>query len=186
VETIVNIPRFIKNNPRKNLPNYTSRKLGESNFLLSFARHFLSENNKSRPANVLAFREIPANGYGIVDFLVMSFKKQKQTNKIYYRPHTIYSFEIKLKDWRKALSQAYRYKYFSHYSIVVLPDKRINSSTIPIDTFKSLNIGLWGYDKENKTIIKYFTPKKSKPLHSIASEKITNQIMKKFKSQPIF
>lgn len=36
--------------------------------------------------------------------------------------YELISFEAKLRNWRKALSQAYRATSFSHYSYVVLPE----------------------------------------------------------------
>jgi len=38
----------------------------------------------------------------------------------------VISFEAKLRNWKKALSQAYRYKRFSNYSFVLLDEKYIN------------------------------------------------------------
>lgn len=82
------------------------------------------------------------------------------------RPITrsIISIECKLKNWRRALSQAIRYQDYSHQSWVVLDYGWCSNITKNIDEFKKHNIGLALIDPSNKISILY-RPKKSKPKH---------------------
>ncbi|WP_029913808.1 hypothetical protein [Pelobacter seleniigenes] len=54
----------------------------------------------------------------------------------------IISIEGKLKNWRRAVFQAQRYKRFSNLSFVLLEGKYSNPAIENIDLFKSANVGL--------------------------------------------
>ena len=66
----------------------------------------------------------PHNRYSISHFATEFYYKSGrvdiigQSGKGY-----LYSFEAKLRDWKKALDQAYRYTSFSHFSYILLPKK---------------------------------------------------------------
>ena len=73
------------------------------------------------------------------------------------------AFEAKLRNWKKALLQAYRYKWFAEYSYVILDDAHSNPAIQNIDSFEKMNVGLLtittdGIIKEN------FHPKRQKPI----------------------
>lgn len=70
----------------------------------------------------------------------------------------VISFEAKLRNWKKALTQAYRYKRFSNYSFVLLDEKYINPALKNISLFKKYNIGL--ISMKGNTYITYHTPNK--------------------------
>ncbi len=78
------------------------------------------------------FSEV-AFGFGIPDFVVI-----RQQNDI----SSIIAFELKIDKWKKALTQAYRYKTFANAVFVVLDDARIKSAIKHIDEFKHFNVGL--------------------------------------------
>ena len=62
----------------------------------------------------------------------------------------IWSFEVKLHDWKRAIYQALRYRGFSHRIIVVMP---LESSKIParnINLFREMNVGLMSIDQHGK------------------------------------
>lgn len=74
-------------------------------------------------------RELPITGFGIADFRLrgaqhparqegpdLSTRCASRTQKA-----TVLAFEMKLRDWRKALTQALRYRYFANAALVVLP-----------------------------------------------------------------
>lgn len=77
-----------------------------------------------------------------------------------YQPvtETIISIEAKLRNWKKALQQAYRYKRFSHYSFVLLDEGHLQPALKQIDLFKNLEIGLISMTPEGYTI--HFSPRK--------------------------
>jgi hypothetical protein len=55
---------------------------------------------------------------------------------------SIIAIEAKLRDWKKALWQASRYRIFSNESWVVLDQYRANAAKLNIAEFKKFNIGL--------------------------------------------
>jgi hypothetical protein len=75
--------------------------------------------------------------FGIPDFVYFDKKKQDVS---------IISFELKLKNWRKAAKQAFRFKSFSNISYVVLPSKNINAAFSNLELFEKYNIGLAKFD----------------------------------------
>jgi len=73
------------------------------------------------------------------------------------------AIEAKLKDWKRALKQAYRYKWFSDRSYVCLPSINIKPATSNIDFFKQMQVGLISVSKDREFHIIY-NPKPSKPI----------------------
>jgi len=78
--------------------------------------------------------------FGIPDFIFYA----KRENGI-----SIISFELKLKDWKRASKQAFRYKSFSNIAYVVLSANNANSAASNIDWFERYNIGLAKFDEDN-------------------------------------
>ncbi len=72
------------------------------------------------------------------------------------------AIEAKLKNWKRALQQAYRYKWFASYSYVFMDEKYIQPAMKNKDMFKSYNIGLAsvGIKGEVKVL---FKPQKIEP-----------------------
>jgi hypothetical protein len=175
--------RFLSTNrPRNNFPTLTSSKRSESILLLDFCRSLLKQRLISKSSKELrVFRELELNGYGISDLLLFEYNRTPKKN--YYTNQTLTVFEIKIKDWKKAIRQAFRYRYYSNRSIVVLPIEHIQSAKNNISAFKELNVGLWGYDRKDKRIIKCFTPRIRKPLNQQAKEKALSIIKQKIRSQ---
>ncbi|MFO0355673.1 MAG: hypothetical protein ACK50A_01870 [Sphingobacteriaceae bacterium] len=73
------------------------------------------------------------------------------------------AIEAKLKNWKRALNQAYRYKWFASSSYVVLDSQNITGAVTNIEQFKKMNVGLACIDKKGSISI-LFKPKKEKPL----------------------
>lgn len=55
------------------------------------------------------------------------------------------AFEMKLHDWKRALTQAFRYAAFSHYAYVLMDDRFVGRALRFIDRFYKANIGLLSY-----------------------------------------
>ena len=72
------------------------------------------------------------------------------------------AIEAKLKNWKRALNQAYRYKWFSEKSFVLLPEENISPANKNIDLFKKMNVGLATVSK-NKKIDILFNPERENP-----------------------
>jgi len=73
-----------------------------------------------------------------------------------------FAIEAKLKDWKKALKQAYRYKWFAEYSFVVIDEYYSNKAVENLDIFKKYNIGLVTFSSENG-LKRYYYPKAEEP-----------------------
>lgn len=65
------------------------------------------------------------------------------------------AIEAKLKDWKHALKQAYRYKWFANKSFVFLPSENLSIPKKNIDLFKKYNVGLAGVSKKNGVEVIY-------------------------------
>lgn len=91
----------------------------------------------------------------------------------------IYAVEAKLRDWKRALSQAYRYLEYANQSWVVMDDRCVKSALSNIQKFKRLNVGLATL-KTDGTIIVHFVPKESSPRSELkfwhANAEIARQI----------
>jgi hypothetical protein len=61
-----------------------------------------------------------------------------------YKPvlESTISLEAKLHDWKRALVQAYRYRWFSNYSFVLLPSEKAVSAKSNIELFRRHDVGL--------------------------------------------
>lgn len=74
----------------------------------------------------------------------------------------IIAIEAKLINWRRALSQAYRYLDYAHRSWVLLDAARSGGALENIDRFQRLNIGLMIYQK-NGVVKRIYSPQKAHP-----------------------
>lgn len=130
-------------------------KNSEHEFGNSFVRWFGSLSDKQ----VIAIRELPVPGSGIADFVVIKKHDSRKTDQL---KTTVQAFEFKIKNWRKGLMQAHRYKYFSNSSILVVPADTIKSAQKSIDLFKQLGVGLWAFNVSSGAVTKKFTPRSKK------------------------
>ena len=89
------------------------------------------------------------NLYGIPDYVL--FEKTKKNIKY------ILSIELKLKNWKQGLIQAFRYKNFSNDVFLVIDSKNISSALKQINDFVKYNVGLASFD-ENKNFYIYYLP----------------------------
>ncbi len=181
----INIP-IIDTGPRKNLPKELSKKRTESNFLLSFARSFI----ESTTLPIIAGRELTMNGYGIADLVCLIGFVPKNGNSncdvLSDSKHSMFAFESKMKDWRRALSQAFRYKYFANTAIVLLPPDDANRAIDFLNTFEMLKVGLWSYHKNDNVIKKIYSPPQHTPLNPNANNKAIQLLTRSPKFQQTF
>ena len=105
--------------------------------------------------------------FGIPDYVCFS----KDNGEI-----SIISFELKLTNWRGALTQAFRYRSFSDYSYVVLPAETAQKALENIEMFIRYGIGLISF---NNTICDVmYSPLKQKPFSENMREKVESRIRK--------
>jgi len=89
------------------------------------------------------------------------------------------AIEAKLKNWGRALKQAYRYKWFSQKSFVFLPNKNIKPALGNLELFIKYQVGLAGIDIENGITV-YFDPLENKPfsnkMYKLLNEHLINDL----------
>lgn len=150
--------------------NGTEHEFGEL-FSKKYSAKYSDIHPSSNRKHLFAVRELPINGSGIVDLVVVNTDDpfNVSANSI------IRSFEFKLDNWRTGLMQAHRYKNFSNASILVLPIHKIKTAVQSLDLFRELGVGLWGFSIETGTIVRKYTPRPVK----VPSMKRVSELMKK-------
>ncbi|HEY4515592.1 MAG TPA: hypothetical protein VJH67_00155 [Candidatus Paceibacterota bacterium] len=73
------------------------------------------------------------------------------------------AIEAKLHNWKQALKQAYRYKWFSNKSFVFLPYENIKIPSENIEIFKKYNVGLASVSRDRGIEVIY-TPVETAPV----------------------
>ncbi len=104
--------------------------------------------------------------FGIPDF-VFYVKNEQQ--------FSIVSFELKLKDWKRAAKQAFRYKSFSNMSYVVLSSTNTQAAINNIDLFKKYRIGLASFTPNFDFEILY-KPEVCEPYSKNLKEKLLESV----------
>lgn len=89
--------------------------------------------------------------WGVPDLLVCQHSGGDAASQI----NLINAFEFKLKNWRRAVVQAFRYRGYCERSYVVMDHSFVNAPLRNIDTFKRYNIGLLSLDTSNHLYIHY-------------------------------
>lgn len=105
--------------------------------------------------------------FGIPDFVFIEKNNQ-------YINHII-AIELKLKNWKKALIQAFKYRNFANQSYVIIDEKNLSNAVKNIDNFKQSNIGLASFNK-NKELRIHFYPNSNDPFSVYYKEKLINSI----------
>ena len=105
--------------------------------------------------------------FGIPDFLLY-IKNDNETK--------IVSFELKLKNWKRAAKQAFRYKSFSDKSFVVISADESNPAIRNIDFFEKYNIGLAKFNEKKEFEI-VFKPKSDKPYSSNLNQRLIDSLV---------
>jgi len=162
--------------PQQNLPRFNPRRGAESRFALQFARAyrvaFSVLPDHERQENMAFAREIPTNGYGIADLVSVTWNATSRRSGRALRlvedfvsdtGHTVRAFELKMSDWRKALQQASRYRFFAHVPIAVLPAAKGRAALGNLEIFQTLRVGLWTFDPKTEVIHPHFTPSPQEP-----------------------
>lgn len=89
------------------------------------------------------------------------------------------AIEAKIKDWKRGLYQAYRYRWFADASYLALYKDYIKQPKKNIHLFKNLNVGLLSVTENNIEEILY-RPKKKKPqslyMKAVVFEKLLERI----------
>ncbi len=88
-------------------------------------------------------------------------------NQEYKFPYNnAFAIEAKLRDWKRALNQAHRYKWFAEYAFVVLDAHYAQPAIKNLDLFKRYNVGLVTLSPDG-SFTRHFKPIKQKPYDPI-------------------
>src|SRR5687768_4117907 len=82
--------------------------------------------------------------FGIPDYIFYD-KKQDRVDVI--------SFELKLVNWRKATTQAFRHKSFANLAYVVLDSQQARGALNHLEIFEQYNIGLALFSRNEEFVI---------------------------------
>lgn len=137
-----------------------------------FADHFAAVYKSAFPKvhakttrrRTLFVRELPVSGSGIADLVVLNWsgrnapRDDEDVDLPRFSP-TVRAFEVKLKNWRGGLMQAHRYSYFSHAAMLVVPITSLATIRNHLNLFKTLRVGLWGFDRGAERIAPLYTPR---------------------------
>jgi hypothetical protein len=186
VNTTTRLVRFGVRNPRRNLPAKHGTGRQESNFVSAFADAYLKQHcDQGRGGKQFAL-----SGFGIADFVWLSWNNpgeesggravsvQERTKQP--PSHFICAFEMKLTNWRKGLTQAYRYSYFADCALLVLPPSVAKAAATEKRLFRKLNVGLWSFDKLSGQIAELFSPKEPQARNPDARQKAIQLILGDF------
>jgi hypothetical protein len=179
--------KFKQRHPRRNLPTALARKRGESNFVSTFSKAYIS----SVMDGGVGGKEFALSGFGIADFVWVGWRNTVNPDegsaltiekiKSLLNRHKLTAFEMKLTDWRKGLAQAYRYSYFANLSVLVLPPDVAATAKAGIALFRESNVGLWSFNPDTGVIRKIFTPRGSNPRSIKANEKALESLGRSLK-----
>lgn len=165
-------PRLRFREPRQNLPGRKGVATAEDRFTIAFARCYLERyeaiHSGSTKTLTAVAREVPVNGYGIADMMVVAWEpglRAQPSLEAFLGSGmvTTRAFECKLSNWRSALIQAVRYRYFAHQAIVVLPPRACQLATRFLSTFRQTCVGLWEFDATQDRIRVHHTPRAMVP-----------------------
>ena len=172
--------------PQQNLAeNGKIRESPEADFVAHFAKAYQSQfsqiHSRTSRKETLFVREVPVSSNGIADLLVLSCAASSTPSNSFSLPlaevaPTIRAFEFKLSNWRNGMMQAHRYKYFSHASILVVPKIKLKSVKPQLELFKTLRVGLWGFEPETGSIICLYTPRPKQQIIPKYANKALQQI----------
>ncbi|MCK4821651.1 hypothetical protein KA005_38150 [bacterium] len=170
------VPKIRFHEPERNLPGRRPRaSTAETRFTIKFAKVYIKKHisihQRSKKNETACARQLAINGFGIADIVSVSWESKKRIKSMLtvdeflnnVKP-TVRAFEVKLSNWRKGLTQAHRYRYFSNAAILVMPNNKISSALKYLNTFKKINVGLWAFDVDSQRIIPYYTPRPSSAL----------------------
>jgi hypothetical protein len=170
-------------NSRANFPIKYSSVTHESDFLASFEGAYLERTQK----HIIVASEFALQHFGRADLVWIAWNPKgagedfsaialhKQLSRC-----KLIAFEAKLKDWKKGIQQAFRYRYFADKSILVMPNASIGPALANLHQFIELEVGLWGFDIPTRRIEKHFTPNRTKALSKDARESAISLISAKF------
>jgi len=165
---------FKAQNTRKNFGNAAARKRGEANFMRAFEQAYF-ERAKTEG---IAAGEFSLAGFGVADLVWIGWTPEPNASEFtalalerQMKRRLLHAFEGKLKDWRRALQQAFRYRYFADKAIVVMPRQNAGAALANLEAFRHASVGFWSFDSASGAIREHYTPSRIRAFSPEAREK---------------
>lgn len=134
-------------------------------------------NSWASSSGFIVINELP-RVLGIPDYLLYRSNKKSITYAI--------AIELKRKNWRRGLLQAFKYKIFSNESYVVMDDHYLSPALKNSSVFRKANVGLASFSNNSKFYI-HVTPNPARPFSeeyaSIMARVVSN--LKNKKTTPL-
>jgi hypothetical protein len=178
--------------PRMNLGARWTTADDEDQFAVAFTQAYDRKypwlHSGTRKLNRIMVREVPVNGFGIPDLVTVSWDPsisalQRSHFEAELRP-TVRAFEFKLSDWRKGLMQAHRYRFFSDVAMLVVPAAKLILIKPFLQTFRKINVGLWGFNEIKGSISMILTPRPRMPADRERREKVIGRLLDTARQAP--
>lgn len=167
---------------RKNFSAAIARKRGESNFLRAFEKVYFERSQKFG----ITASEFALQHFGRADLIWITWNPSEIDEDFsaialhkQLRRRKLVAFEAKLKNWKKGLQQAFRYRYFADKSILVMPADSIKAAVSNLDHFKELEVGLWSFDKTSGKIAEVYSPNQARAISKEVRENALSLITSK-------
>lgn len=103
--------------------------------------------------------------FGLIDKISNGSMK---LSKLFSPPKiTLWAFEVKLNNWKRAFYQAVHYRGCAHYVAIVMPFENLMSLPEKIKSLRQMNIGLISINQKGKVEVLH-KPKRGKPLSKVS------------------
>lgn len=166
-----------------NLPSGRGERRAEFNFMREFEKSYFKRQSSAG----LTAEEFSLSGFGVADMVWIGWQPDGQSDDFsavaiqqQLARRLLYAFEGKLKDWRRALQQAFRYRYFADKAIVVMPLENAGQALANLETFRNAGVGLWTFEAANGIIKEHFTPTRIRAFNPKARAKAIALLASKF------
>ncbi len=177
--------QFKARDPRRNLPPELGRKRAEANFVIRFMEVYLSQS----VGHGFGGRSFALPGFGIADFVWVAWRDTKNGHegsalslerlKARMAKQRLTAFEMKMTDWRKGLTQAYRYGFFADRAVLVLPPNTATIAAKNKPLFRKLCVNLWSFNAASGQICKLVSIKSSGAKDAAARAKAVDLICRR-------
>ena len=152
---------------------------------MNFKSHTL--NFKRQISAGLTAEEFSLSGFGVADMVWIGWQPDGQHDNFsavsiqrQLARRLLYAFEGKLKDWRRALQQAFRYRYFADKAIVIMLLENAAQALANLETFRNSGVGFWTLEAATGSIKEHFTPTKTRAFNPKTRAKAIAWLASKF------
>jgi hypothetical protein len=151
-------------------------------YKLPFRKYFSTDDFIQRTGSSYSRATIVLHQYKKIGFCEYNSERKEWIKLKQAKPvvNKIFAIEAKLRDWKRALSQAYRYRDYAHESWVLLDERSVKPAIQNINHFERLLIGLASISPTGK-ITAHYTPRLMHPKSDIRFWQANSEIARNMK-----